>query len=139
MDAAHCEAWVDDVVVEKIAGPEETMAALLAKREPTEDELRLIARWLVKQGKMRQAAALLKRSDGLVRADIATVLAQNTPQPRAPALRARRSPSADPAIIRDGTLQRDHRRDERRGEGGDPPRRGAAQPRPERAGRSVRW
>ncbi|NLC55365.1 MAG: DUF4838 domain-containing protein [Armatimonadetes bacterium] len=83
MDAAHCEAWVDDVVVEKIAGPEETMAALLAKREPTEDELRLIARWLVKQGKMRQAAALLKRSDGLVRADIATVLAQNTPQPRA--------------------------------------------------------
>jgi hypothetical protein len=79
IDAEACEAWVDDVVVEKIAEPEQVMAELSAKAEPTPAERQLLARWYVKQGRMADAQAQMRAADGLARADIATVLARNTP------------------------------------------------------------
>lgn len=79
IDAEGCEAWVDDVVVEKIAEPAQVMAELAAKAEPTPGERQLLARWHVKQGKMAAAQEQMRATDGLARADIATVLARNTP------------------------------------------------------------
>ncbi len=79
IDAEGCEAWVDDVVVEKIAEPAQVMAELIAKAEPTSNERQLLARWYVKQGNVAAAQAQMQATDGLARADIATVLARNTP------------------------------------------------------------
>jgi hypothetical protein len=47
LDCADAEAWVDDVVVEKIAEPDETMKAMMAKPEPNPAELGIIARYLL--------------------------------------------------------------------------------------------
>lgn len=79
IDAASSEGWVDDVVVEKIAEPEQVMAEMCAKAVPDDMEKRLIARWYVAQGKLDAAAEVLKSTEDLTRADIATVLAKATP------------------------------------------------------------
>lgn len=82
IDAENCEAWVDDVVVEKIAEPEATIAALLAKPSIDGEDAELLARWYVSRGQLDKAAAVLARTkDRLARADIACVLAQNTADP----------------------------------------------------------
>ncbi len=78
MDAGNVDVWVDDIVVEKIEEPAAAMAAIEAKQKPSDDELRLLARWYVAKGRAADAADLLGRVDGLARADIATVLARAT-------------------------------------------------------------
>jgi len=77
--AQNSEAWVDDVVVEKIQEPEQAMAEVLAKAQMTEDDKRLSARWLVKRGDVEGAARVMRSCDGLPRADIATVIALALP------------------------------------------------------------
>ncbi|MBM3498510.1 MAG: DUF4838 domain-containing protein [Armatimonadetes bacterium] len=79
LDCAEAEAWVDDVVVERIASAEETMQGLTAKATPNGYELELIARYLVSQGKPAEAAALIGRGPERTSADIACLVAQNTP------------------------------------------------------------
>jgi len=83
IEAENCEGWVDDVVVEKIAEPEAAMAELAAKADRTPPETDLLARWQVQHGRPAEAVKLMKASDGLVHADIATALAQSTPGVRA--------------------------------------------------------
>ncbi|NLH98022.1 MAG: DUF4838 domain-containing protein [Chthonomonadales bacterium] len=75
MDAEDSEAWVDDVVVEKIAEPDAVMAEIAANAGRNETETRLLARWFAGRGRHAEAEKLLRASDGLLRADIATVLA----------------------------------------------------------------
>ena len=80
-DAAG-EAWVDDVVVEEVQGPEETMAPLLAKENPSKEEIQLLARYYVARGEVEKATALLpKAPDHYTRADIACVLALHSKDP----------------------------------------------------------
>lgn len=81
MDAAESEGWADDIVVEKIAEPTEVMAEIEARSERSPDEIRLLARWYVKQRKLASAEALMSAADGLLRADLATVLAKATKDP----------------------------------------------------------
>lgn len=82
LDAAHGEAWVDDVTIERIKSPAETMAALAAKADPQGDDARLLVRWYVKQGQLDRAEALLDgKSDAHVKADIACVLGLNSKEP----------------------------------------------------------
>ena len=77
IDAADCEAWVDDIVVEKIAEPAEVIAELEAKQQRNADEIQILARWYVKQGQMDKAKALLEGTDGLTRTDLACLIAHN--------------------------------------------------------------
>ncbi len=44
VDAANGEAWIDDIVVEKVLSPEGTIARILAKDRTTDDDERLLAR-----------------------------------------------------------------------------------------------
>jgi len=85
IDAENSEAWVDDVVVEKIAEPAEVMAEIEANASRNETETRLLVRWLVGKGRLADAEKLLHGADGLLRADVATVLAMaaKTPADRA--------------------------------------------------------
>jgi hypothetical protein len=98
MDCADAEAWVDDVVAEKVREPEETMEAMMAKEEPSGPELELIARYLLaRQDWDRRGAplniplvgrlfgdrpeairGLLGRGPARTSADIACLLAQST-------------------------------------------------------------
>lgn len=79
IEAENCEAWVDDVVVEKIAEPAQVMAELVAKANPDVNEQKLIGRWLVKQGDLAGATKLMQTTGDLTRADLATVIAKATP------------------------------------------------------------
>jgi len=81
IEAADCEAWVDDIVVEKIAEPAAVMAELLAKATPDDNDKRLIVRWLALKGDLAAAEKLMLASQGLTRADAATVLAKAVPDP----------------------------------------------------------
>lgn len=76
IDAADVDARVDDVSVEKIEEPAQVIASIETNRSPSDDELRILARWYVAHGRTQRAAALLARTHGLVHADIATVLAR---------------------------------------------------------------
>jgi len=81
IDAENCEGWADDIVVEKIAEPAQVMAEIAAKAKRTDDETRLLGRWLVAQGDLAGAAKLMEQATGLIRADLATVLARATQDP----------------------------------------------------------
>jgi len=81
IDAADCEVWADDIVVEKIAEPDAVMAEVLAKPNPDENERRLIVRWLTRKGDLAGATKLMHASAGLTRADAATVIAQAVADP----------------------------------------------------------
>jgi len=96
-DCASRDVWVDDIVVEKVGEPEETMQAMMAKEGLGPDELRTIARYLLARpdwdrrgaplniplvGKLFQdrlgaVPALLGVGPSGVSADIACLLAQN--------------------------------------------------------------
>ena len=96
-DCADREVWVDDIVVEKIGEPDETMDAMMANDAPGPDELRTIARYLldrqdwdrrgaplnipllgkVFQDRLEAVRALLGVGPSGVSADIACLLAQN--------------------------------------------------------------
>lgn len=75
LDTSDSEAWVDDVDVVQIQDAHSTMSALATKPDPDENEKRLLARWYVSTKRPALAAALLPGTSGLLRADIATVLA----------------------------------------------------------------
>ena len=75
LDAGFSEAWVDDVVIEQVATPQQTMAAIEANPQRTEDDIRLLARWYIRHNRLTDAARLLPSAHGLLRADLATILA----------------------------------------------------------------
>ncbi|MBI5835549.1 MAG: DUF4838 domain-containing protein [Armatimonadetes bacterium] len=77
LDAANGEAWIDDVVVERIATPAETVAELKAKTGRSADETRLLGRWYVQAGDLAAAKALIRPDgDALANADVACVVAK---------------------------------------------------------------
>lgn len=77
LDAARGKAWVDDIVVERIATPEETVARLRGKTTLAPDDARLLARWYVAHDDFESAEGLLGATDDPgVRADIACVIAR---------------------------------------------------------------
>ena len=80
IEAENAEALVDDVVVEKIQEPAEAMAEILGKAQMDGNEQRLAARWLLRQGDVEGAAGIMRRAEGLARADIATVIALALPE-----------------------------------------------------------
>ncbi len=81
-DSAHSKAWVDDLIVERIATPEETIAAIEAAAHRTPDETRLLARWYVEHGEFAKAEALLTPDgDHPAMADVACVIAKATGDP----------------------------------------------------------
>ncbi|MGQ9733293.1 MAG: hypothetical protein ACUVX8_18710, partial [Candidatus Zipacnadales bacterium] len=102
LDCANAEAWVDDVVVEKIAEPEATMKAIMAKQEPSGSELELIARYLIsrqdwdQQGtplnilvmgnlfheRLEAVKGLLGKGPASTSADIACLLGQQATNPQ---------------------------------------------------------
>ena len=83
IDAANCDVWADDIVVEKIAEPAAVMAEIATKPMPSEDDKKLVARWKVLHGDVSAARKLMESSDGLTRADIATVIAKAMPDLKA--------------------------------------------------------
>jgi len=78
IDAENCEAWVDDVVVEKIAEPLEAMEGLAAKASRTDSETQILARWYIRRGDVAAAERLMRGTTGEARADIACLIAQHT-------------------------------------------------------------
>ena len=77
--AHNSEVWADDVVIEKIAEPDQVMAEIEAKTDRSQDEVKLLARWYVKQGKIGAIEPLLQAAtDRLLRADLSCLLGQNT-------------------------------------------------------------
>lgn len=81
MEAENGEAWADDIVVEKIAEPAAVMAEIAAKSKLSDDETRLLGRWQVKQGDIAAATKLMEQTTGLLRADLATVIARAIKDP----------------------------------------------------------
>ena len=82
LDAANVDAWVDDIVIEKIAEPEQVIAEFEAAQPVSAYQQQLLARWYVQHGQLERADALMAGASGLARADIATVLARATDRPR---------------------------------------------------------
>ena len=82
LDAGNVDAWVDDIVIEKIAEPEQVIAEYEAAHTHSPDQQQLLARWYVEHGQPARADALMAGASGLTRADIATVLARATDRPR---------------------------------------------------------
>ncbi|MBN2310054.1 MAG: DUF4838 domain-containing protein [Candidatus Hydrogenedentes bacterium] len=81
-DAADTEAWLDDIVVEKVMSPEETIAALEALDAVRGDDARLLARWYVEHSAFDKADRVLQGAqDPRVKADIACVIAKGTEDP----------------------------------------------------------
>jgi hypothetical protein len=79
IDCENSEAWVDDIVVEKVAEPAQVIAEIEANANRSRDDLQILARWYVKQGRMDDTAALLKTTnDRLTLADISCLIALNT-------------------------------------------------------------
>ena len=80
--AANTEAWIDDITVEQIASPEETIAALEAKPALSDNEARLAARWFAEHGELAKAETLMQQSQNAsVRADIACVIGKAAEDP----------------------------------------------------------
>ncbi|MCP4642662.1 MAG: DUF4838 domain-containing protein [bacterium] len=81
-DAANTEAWVDDLVIERVMSPEETIAALEKQDAVQGHDARLLARWYVEHGDVDKARAMLTTvTDHNVRADIACVIGLATDDP----------------------------------------------------------
>lgn len=81
LDCADAEAWVDDVVVEQVKAPAETMAAMMAQPGPGSSELEIIARYRLAQGDRAAAEALIGPGPAGSSADIACLLALQSPDP----------------------------------------------------------
>jgi len=78
IDAAQAEAWVDDVVVERIRSPEESMKAVLAKPPSGPEDIELRVRYHLSGGEIGKARALAARASDYTKADTACLLAQRT-------------------------------------------------------------
>lgn len=86
IEAEDSEGWADDIVVEKIAEPEAVIAEIEAKKQRSPDEIRLLGRWHVRRGNLAAAIKLMEHTEGLLHADLATVIARaiKDPQQRRP-------------------------------------------------------
>jgi hypothetical protein len=140
IDAAHCEVWVDDILVEKTAEPAAVMAEVLAKPSPDDNEQRLMVRWLVLRGDLAGAEKLMLGSQGLTRADAATVIAKAIPdaarrRPYVVQMVAYGGPTYNDGMKRFGEITRDLAPQERFGIAVEAIR---LNPGDERAGRAVR-
>jgi len=79
-DAADSEAWIDDVVVEKVKPPVETMTPLTTKAALSNEEIQLLARYYVSIGKRPRLNDLLGRTtDRYTIADLYCLLAKTAP------------------------------------------------------------
>jgi len=77
MDAAHGEAWIDDLVIERVKSPEETLRELMAQAQPQGDAARLLVRHYIGEGDTAAALKLLEGDlDDPTRADVAYVIGQ---------------------------------------------------------------
>ncbi|NQT51492.1 DUF4838 domain-containing protein, partial [bacterium] len=74
--AANAEAWIDDVVIEKVKSPDETIAAILAKPEGGRDDVPLRVRALLAKGRLDEARKLVGTANDYARADLAFLLAE---------------------------------------------------------------
>ena len=83
IEAANCEAWVDDIVVEKIGEPAQVMAELEAKQNRSGSDNEILARWLLREGRREDAAGLMRSTQGVTRADIACIIAADIEDPAA--------------------------------------------------------
>jgi hypothetical protein len=81
IDAENSEAWIDDVVVERVKSPAETMAALLGKDDPSAADVQLLARYFLHQGERERARDLWDQSDAYTRADLACLLGLSAADP----------------------------------------------------------
>lgn len=82
-DVSAAEFWIDDVTVERVLSPEETIAAIEAQQALSEDDARLLGRYYVERGRMEDAWRLLE--SGLPRtiaSDLACVMAKATEDPK---------------------------------------------------------
>ena len=71
LDVENAKGWVDDVVVERVLGPQATMDRLLSLESPSEEQKKLIVRYHLSQGKRNRAKEMMKRASAYLRADIA--------------------------------------------------------------------
>ncbi|HEX2999059.1 MAG TPA: carbohydrate binding domain-containing protein, partial [Armatimonadota bacterium] len=78
IDGENCEAWIDDLVIERVQTPAETMAALIARGPKSRTETQLLARYYFAQKESGKLNALLAQSDNYNRADMAYVMAKET-------------------------------------------------------------
>ena len=81
IDAANSDVWIDDVVVEKVMEPAETLAPLLAKPVLSQEERQFLARYYVRQRLVDKARALMDGASDYTKSDIACLLAQHAPEP----------------------------------------------------------
>ena len=81
-DTSNTEAWIDDLVVEQVMTPQETIAALEAKGALQDDDARLLGRWYAEHDQFAEAEKVLHgASDHRVRADLAYVIATAAEDP----------------------------------------------------------
>ncbi len=76
MDAAQGEAWIDDIVVEKVLSPEGTIAQIRAKDQRSDDDERLLAHYDLEFGDgARRWSEFPEHASNEANADIACVRA----------------------------------------------------------------
>lgn len=78
IDGEHAEAWVDDVVVEKVKDAEDTVMQWTQKPNLSMEEIQYVARWYVAQGVPDKARALMNGANDYTKADIACLLAKHS-------------------------------------------------------------
>lgn len=105
IDAADSEASVEDVTVEKIGEPKEVMAEMEARGPRDETEARLLARWYIRTRRPAAAERLMTSASGLLRADIATVLALAATNPEDRKRFAREAVAAGGPTYHDGVVR----------------------------------
>ncbi|MDI9603373.1 MAG: DUF4838 domain-containing protein [Acidobacteriota bacterium] len=82
MDVDAAEFWIDDLTVERIASPAETIAALEAQETLSDDDARLLGRYYVDEGRMEDAWQLLESPlPHTIVSDLACVMAKATHDP----------------------------------------------------------
>jgi hypothetical protein len=74
--AANAEAWVDDVAIEKVKSPAETIEAILANPPGGRDGVALHVRALLAKGQIDEAKKVVASANDYAKADLAFLLAQ---------------------------------------------------------------
>jgi hypothetical protein len=81
-DVNRADFWIDDVVVEQVLSPEETIAQIEAQEALSDDDVRLLARYYVEHGRMEDARRLLESDlPRTIASDVACVTAKATEDP----------------------------------------------------------
>ena len=76
LDAAGAEAWVDDVILEKVNSPAQTMKELLAGPPGGKWDITLRMYWHLSRGELDKARRMAEKGDDYVKADLACQLAK---------------------------------------------------------------